>query len=80
MTAQITRDDLKSMTPQEIEQARVDGRLDRILGLPEDEIEAKTRARGNAPLTTEDVKILSRYRHHDLITAAHTAGRITEEN
>lgn len=30
---QLTREDLKSLTPQQIEQARVDGRLDSILGI-----------------------------------------------
>ena len=77
MTDQLTRADLAGMPPDQIEAARLAGRLDAVLGIPEDERGALAAARGEGPLTLEHIRTLARTGRHDHIEAARTAGRIT---
>jgi len=74
---QLTRTNLAGMTPDQIEAARLAGRLDDLLGIPRDEHDALAAARGDAPLNLEHVRHLARLGHHDQIEAARAAGRIT---
>lgn len=74
---QLTRADLAGMPPDQIEAARLAGRLDALLGIPEDERDALAAARGEGPLTREHVRTLWRTGRHDHIEAARAAGRIT---
>ena len=72
---QLTTEDLATMDPQEITDARDAGRLDRLLGIPEHEIDLKTRAR-TGQLTAADTTALAAIGRHDLIVTAHAEGRI----
>ena len=63
-TRQLTRDDLKGMTPEAIDAARVGGRLDNLLGRP---VQATA-----AQLSRDDLIRMS----SDAIVAAKAAGRL----
>lgn len=75
MTTQLTRDDLDAMNPQQIEAARVAGRLATILGSPPADAAMLDRATGT--LTPQDVRDLAALGRHDLIEQARTDNRIT---
>jgi hypothetical protein len=80
MTHQLTTDDLSRLTKErkyhEIEQARMDGRLDRVLGVPEEQIALLDNARSGT-IDAADAAALNRLGRHDLVDAAREAGRIT---
>jgi hypothetical protein len=73
---QFTADQLKAMTPDQIIEARGAGHLDRILGIPEEEIALLSRAR-TGRIDVDDVRALGAINRHDLINDAREAGRIT---
>lgn len=52
---QLTRADLAGMTPDAIEKARLEGRLDRVLGRSEDSIAARARIR-SGDATLDDIR------------------------
>jgi hypothetical protein len=56
MSAQITAEGLKGMTPEQIVKAQQEGRLDAILGVPAADIEkrAQAQARLNEQITNAD--------------------------
>jgi hypothetical protein len=74
---QLTREDLKAMTPEAIDEAHSAGRCDLLLGIPAADVEVQDRARSDEPLTRADVAQLRRIGRPDLIFDAHEAGRIT---
>jgi len=73
---QITRDQLKGMTPEQIVQAKREGRLNALLGLAPADVALLDRAT-TAPLTRDDIAALARLNRHDLIVAARHDNRIT---
>jgi hypothetical protein len=73
---QLAEADLKSMTPEQIVEAKDTGRLDALLGVPQDAIDLITRAK-TGHLDRADLRELTRLNQHDLINAAHSEGRIT---
>ena len=78
---QLTEGDLKSMTPEAINQARSEGRLNTILGgtvAPTEAAIADTiaRATNGAFLDTDDLNALAKAGRHDLINKARRAGHI----
>lgn len=73
---QLTDDDLKGMTPQEIADAHDSGRLDSLLGAPEEDVDVLARARNGESLDRADLSRLSALGRHDLILAADAAGLI----
>lgn len=75
MSEQLTRADLKTMTPAAIEQAHNEGRFAALLGAPADEVALIDRATGD--LTPVDIRALADIGRHDLIDKAHTEGRIS---
>ncbi len=78
MTTQLSRTDLATMTPAEIEKARQEGRLTKILGGSDDEVEAVEIGNTDRSLTRGDVDTLTRAGRHDLITEALTDGRLND--
>jgi hypothetical protein len=82
-TEQLTRDDLARMTKDgrhlEISAARADGRLARLLGVPETEIALLARAKTGV-LDIEDVHALTEINRHDLIEAARATNRINHNS
>lgn len=86
MTApdQLTREHLKAMTPEQIVEARAQGRCDRILGVSEEEIELRAIARDpNAQMTTDTAVAMTRAGLHQAVAKASQEGRINydiEEN
>lgn len=78
--SQLTREDLKAMTPEAIDTARIEGRLAVLLGADPDDADLIERAT-TEPITHADVQRLARLKRHDLIDAARTTNRIaaTEE-
>ena len=81
MSNQLTEEDLARLMRErkyeEVEQARLDGRLDTLQGVPSDIVALQEKAKGTAQLTREDVRKLLELKKHDLIVAADKAGRIT---
>lgn len=80
MTEQLTEADVKRLYADrrydEIEEARLAGRLDLFLGAePEDVALLKRTRHGTDPLTREDLARLNQMGEHDLVLAAHQAGR-----
>lgn len=74
---QLTRDDLRGMTPEQIEDAHNSGRLDSLLGMPADDVAVLDRARaGEDDLTHSDVQRLKELNRHDLIAQALDNGRL----
>lgn len=73
---QITRDQLKGMTPEQIVQAKREGRLNALLGMPPADVALLDQAT-TAPLTRDDIAALARLNRHDLIVAAQHDNRIT---
>lgn len=77
-TTQLTEDDLKTMTPDAIDDARLAGRCDALLGVPPEDVALLDRARhGTDPLNDTDVERLSALGRHELILTAAAADRIT---
>ena len=76
---QLTRDALATMTPQQIEAARLAGRLDALMGAPAELVEARRLARNLEPITRDQLRTLNRARDHALVAkyTAHT-DRITD--
>ena len=74
---QLTREDLKTMSPTEIDAAHNEGRLDLALGLDSDYVELVERASG--VITSEDIAALRRAGREDLIVKAHDEDRITHQ-
>jgi len=68
-TDQLTRDALAGMSPEQIEAARLAGRLDALMGAPAELVEARRLARNLEPVTREQVRLLMRARDHDLVSA-----------
>ncbi|MFF2495841.1 hypothetical protein [Agromyces sp. NPDC058064] len=69
MTEQLTRDDLKGMTPAQIVAAQDAGQLNDVLGIP-------APHEPGPILTREDVRKLYEERRFDEITTAQAEGRI----
>jgi hypothetical protein len=67
------------MTPEQIETARLDGRLDRVLGVPDHVIALAAKARTER-IDAADVRALAALGRHDLIEAARTDDRIDYPN
>ena len=59
----------------EIAAAKDAGQLDRILGVPDHEIQLKALAR-TGRLTPDDARTLGRLGHHELLSAAWREGRV----
>ena len=72
---QLGRADLSTMTPEQIEAARLDGRLDRVLGIPDHVIALTEKAR-TGRIDTDDARTLLALGRHDLIDAARVDDRI----
>lgn len=72
MTDQLTRGDLAAMTPQQIEAARLAGRLDAVLGTSPELVEARRLARNAEPITRDQLRTLNRARDYALV-AKYTA-------
>jgi len=77
---QLTAADVKKLYAEkkydEIEAARKDGRLAKVLGQPADVVALLDKARGTDPLTADDVHGLTRLGEHELIVAANRDGRL----
>lgn len=73
---QLTRDDLKTMSPQQITQAQAAGQLAQLLGAPKEHIDLINRATEGKQLTRADLTELLRIHRHDLIPTT----TIKEEN
>lgn len=74
---QLTEEDLRAMTPEAINEARLAGRCDALLGVPAEDVALLDRARhGTDPLDHTDLERLSALGKHDLILAAAAADRI----
>lgn len=69
-------DNLEGMTPEQIDEAHRAGRLDALTGVPAADVAVLDKARTGQHITTADVAHLRRLGRPDLITAAHTEGRI----
>ena len=84
MSNQLDHMELELMRRQgrndEIEQARKDGRLARLLGVPEADIDLLERARGNGRLSTDDLQRLLKLKEYDVITRANAEDRIDTNN
>lgn len=77
---QLTRDDMKRMTPDEIATAYDAGRFDVALGgRTDDEADLIARA-ATEDVTATEVRALAAIGRHDLINDAHRDGRITFTN
>jgi hypothetical protein len=80
---QLDAADLAGMGWREIDAAREAGRLDVLLGVDPAVVELRERAT-TGRITSAEAAELNRLRLHDLVTAAHSEGRIddntTEEN
>lgn len=76
MTDQLAAADLAGMTPGQIEEARLAGRLATLLGTPAETVALLAKARGEGPLTAADVSELYRIREYDLIDGARARGRL----
>lgn len=76
---QLTRDALAGMSPQQIEAARLAGRLDAVLGTSPELVEARRLARNLEPISRDQLRMLNRARDHALV-AKYTAhiDRITD--
>lgn len=66
---QLTRDDLKTMTPDQIVDARATGRLNDLLGVPSEESELTGRAERLEPVSRDELRRLNRQGRHDLVAA-----------
>jgi hypothetical protein len=81
MTTQLTGEDVAQLRRErkdkEINQARLDGRLDILLGVPRDTVALHEKARSIQQLTEDDVSKLFKNKDYELIVAANEAGRIT---
>lgn len=75
---QLTREDLKGMTPEDIDTAHDEGRLDLVLGHDPDYVALIERAAG--AIGREDIAALRRAGREDLIVKAHDEDRITHTN
>jgi len=75
-TSQLTRTDLASMAPEEIDTAHNEGRCDGLIGVSDPDIALTTRARTEV-LGREDIVALMAIGREDLIEAALTDRRIT---
>lgn len=77
MTApdQLTAADLATMSHDDIETARNAGQLERILGVPDDQIALTTRAR-EGRINADDARALAAIGRHDLIETARVDDRI----
>lgn len=73
---QLCRGDLAGMTPEQIVEAKADGRINDLLGIPPEETALIARAR-DGQITPADVKALYALRQYDLIADAQAAGRVT---
>jgi hypothetical protein len=73
---QLSRADLKRMTPEQIVEAKGAGRFDALLGVPQEQLDLINRAK-TGQIDHADLRELSRLNRPDLINAAHTEGRIT---
>lgn len=76
MTDQLTDADLEHMAPDDIVQAKADGRLDTLLGIPQDEHDVIAKARAGERLDLDDVANLARLGHPELVAAARAANLI----
>lgn len=77
---QLSRDDIKSMTPEQVDEAEQNGQLDALLGRGTPELIAlKEKARSDH-LTIADVKALHDAGAYELIERARTEGRIQMGN
>jgi hypothetical protein len=74
--SQFTAADLATMDPDQINAARMAGRLDRLLGVPDEQIALLSRAR-TGRIDVDDIRALGAINRHDLINDAREAGRIT---
>lgn len=75
---QLTRDDLAGMTPEQIERARRSGRLDRVLGYTDEQMNTRAKAKSDAVLTRADVERLAASGHHSAIKSALSEGRLAD--
>ncbi len=77
---QLTRADLAQLSAEQIEEARVNGRLAHLLGAPETDTELVRRAKTEV-IGRSDIKALFALGQHDLIEEARATNRINyEEN
>jgi hypothetical protein len=81
---QLSREDVQRLAQQgkhdEIEKARVEGRLARILGVPEDDVALVDRATYTTePLSREDLHRLNQLGKHDLVLEAFRDGRTNNQ-
>lgn len=70
---------LAGMSPEQINTAREEGRLDRLLGADPADVELKYRARHGGTIHAPELARLKYLHLYDEISAAHTEGRITTE-
>lgn len=75
---QLTPEDLKGMTPEEVDAAYTDGRCAVMLGATSEDAELISRAREHL-ITTDDLRRLRDIGRDDLIAAAHETNRITSK-
>jgi hypothetical protein len=68
---------LAGMTPDQINTAREEGRLDRLLGADEGDIRLKYRAKHGGTIRASELARLKDLHLYDEIQAAHIDGRIT---
>jgi hypothetical protein len=71
--------DLATMNPDEINAARMAGRLDRLLGVPDEQIALTTKAR-TGRIDADDARALAELGRYDLIEQAHAENRINYPN
>jgi hypothetical protein len=76
---QLTSADLAGMSPQQIDQARQEGRLARLLGVADDEIDLRERVANGGTFTRAEARELNRLGLYDAVLEAHRDGRITPD-
>jgi len=80
LTGQLSRADIKDMTPEQIDQAYQGGKFNALLGMPQEDAELIDRARDGG-IDMNDVRRLRALGQHELIADAYHANRIiTKEN
>lgn len=68
-TRQLTKADLKGMTPDAIIQAQAEGRLDALLGVPAEQTELIAKAGRLEPITGAELRELNQLGRYDLVSA-----------
>lgn len=75
MNEQLSKEDIKRMKPEQIEAARQAGQLDRIMGVPEQDIRLMEKVQSDYELGQSDLDELLQLKKYDLIVELDDAKR-----